>query len=254
MVNLKIDAVSLDSLSEWLRRIKSCKQIDELARTVFDLSGRLSLSGAAGGMLTGPKSASDNLFYFNNWPATWLKAYQDNGVFGRDPVVRWALGSGAPITWLDLRAQLDQSDPGNSLFDLAALHGYTEGYVLPVRTTAGHLGLFSVAGDRPPLSAEQQSLLQVAGTAAINRAEAIKQEQASELIKAFTPRERDCVALLVRDLGEQEIAAALGISATTARFHLDNARAKMRASSRAHLAMMITGMMQNLRDPLETRG
>ncbi len=62
------------------------------------------------------------------------------------------------------------------------------------------------------------------GTAAIKRAEAITEAQSGDLIEAFTARERACAALLVRGLGESEIAAALGISATTVRVHLDNAR------------------------------
>jgi DNA-binding CsgD family transcriptional regulator len=134
-------------------------------------------------------------------------------------------------------------DPGHALFELAAQHGYKEGYVLPVRTVSGHLGLLSVAGDRPPLSLVEQSLLQVVGTAVLNRAEAITEEQPSTVIKALTKRERDCVALLIKDLGEPEIAAELGISTVTVRFHLDNVRVKMRAASRAHLVAIMTGMM-----------
>jgi DNA-binding CsgD family transcriptional regulator len=210
---------------------------------MFGISETLSLSATAGGMLTGPKAASDNLFYFNNWPASWVEVYRSNMIESKDPIVRWALGSGAPVTWLKLRAMLERTDPGHALFDLAAQHGYKEGYALPVRTASGHLGLLSVAGDRPPLSLVEQSLLQVVGTAALNRAEAITEEQPSTVIKALTKRERDCVALLIKDLGEPEIAAALGISTVTVRFHLDNVRIKMRAASRAHLVAIMTGMM-----------
>lgn len=248
------DAVVLAAIPEWLRQVRACTQLADLSGCVFRLCNALSMTAAAGGMLTGPKSVSDNLFYFNNWPASWLALYREKLVFGRDPIVRWALGSGAPITWLDLRARLDKSDPDLRLFELAASHGYTEGYVLPVRTTAGHLGLLSVAGDRPPLLADHQTVLQVVGTAAINRAEALTEGHATGLVAAFTARERECVALLVRGLGEQGIAAQLGISAATARFHLDNARVKMRASSRAHLATMMTGAMQDLSAPLVSGG
>ncbi len=150
-----------EQLSEWLQIIAGCDQIGELGGIVLQLSDRLSLSAVAGGMLTGSKSASGDLFYFNNWPASWVHACQDNAVRGQDPVVRWALGSGAPITWLDLKARLDVSDPGLGLLALVAAHGYVEGYILPVRTTAGHFGLLSVAGDRLPLSTEEQGLLQV---------------------------------------------------------------------------------------------
>jgi DNA-binding CsgD family transcriptional regulator len=105
--------------------------------------------------------------------------------------------------------------------------------------------VLSVAGNRAALSADEQTVLQLTGTAILNRAEAITEEPASQVIKALTNRERACVALLVKGLGEPEIAAALGISTVTARFHLDNARIKVRATSRAHLANMMTGFMQN---------
>ena len=238
-------AVSVGSIALWLTRIADCKRVQDVAAAMFDISSGLSLSATACGMLTGPKATSDTLFYFNNWPASWVDLYRAHAIEGRDPLVRWALGSGAPVTWLKLRAMLEPGDPGHALFDLAAQHGYVEGYALPVRTTAGHLGLLSVAGDRPALSVDEQSFLQVTGSAALNRAEAITEEQASQVIKALTKRERACVALLVKGSGEPEIAAALGISAVTARFHLDNARIKVRAASRAHLAAMMAGMMHN---------
>jgi DNA-binding CsgD family transcriptional regulator len=237
--------VSMGSVAQWLARIAECKRVQDLAGVMFEISSALSLSATACGMLTGPKAASDSLFYFNNWPASWVDLYRANAIEGRDPVVRWALGSGAPITWLKLRAMLVPGDPGRLLFDLAAQHGYVEGFALPVRTAGGHLGLLSVAGNRPPLSVDEQSFLQVTGSAVINRAEAITEEQANQVIKAFTRRERDCVVLLVKGLGEPEIATALGISTVTARFHLDNARIKVRAASRAHLAAMMTGTMHN---------
>ena len=243
MLNQEVPSALIGSMPIWLASIAQCNTLAELAAVIFSLSGDLSLSATAGGMLTGPKAASDDLFYFNNWPASWLDIYRAKLVDGQDPIVRWALGSGAPITWLNLRAMLEPGDPGHKLFELAATHGFVEGFALPVRSMGGHLGLVSWGGDRPALSLDEQSLLQVIGAAALNRAEAITEEQSNQVIKVLTRRERDCVALLVTGLGEPEIAASLGISPVTARFHLDNARTKMRASSRAHLAAMMTGLM-----------
>jgi LuxR family transcriptional activator of conjugal transfer of Ti plasmids len=241
--NEDVPPASIGSMPIWLTNIAQCNTLAELATTIFGLSNALSLSATAGGMLTGPKSASDDLFYFNNWPASWLDIYRAKLVDGQDPLVRWALGSGAPISWLNLRAKLEPGDPGHKLFELAAAQGFIEGFALPVRSAAGHLGLVSWGGDRPALSLDDQSLLQVIGAAALNRAEVITEEQSSQVIKVLTRRERDCVALLIKGQGEPEIAASLGISPVTVRFHLDNARTKMRASSRAHLAAMMTGLM-----------
>jgi DNA-binding CsgD family transcriptional regulator len=241
--NVAVPSASTASIPAWLAYVAQCSTLPELTTAIFGLSDKLLLSATAGGMLTGPKAASDDLFYFNNWPASWLEVYRAKLGNGQDPVVRWALGSGAPITWLGLRARLAPDDPGHGLFQLAAEHGFAEGFALPVRTTEGHLGLVSWGGDRAPLSFEEQGLLQVVGAAALNRAEAITGEQTLQVIKVLTRRERECVALLIKGMAEPEIGASLGISPITARFHLDNARSKMRASSRAHLAAMMTGLM-----------
>jgi DNA-binding CsgD family transcriptional regulator len=241
--NDEVRPASNGSMLNSLNRIAECNSLAELASVVFRVADELLLSATAGGMLTGPKAATSDLFYFNNWPSTWLDVYRTKLIDGQDPIVRWALGSGAPITWLDLKAKLIPGDPGRKLFELAAANGFVEGFALPVRTTAGHLGLVSWGGDRPALSLDEQSLLQVVGTAALNHAEALTEDQSGHVIKVMTRRERDCVALLVKGLSEPDIAAALGISPVTARFHLDNARIKMRASSRAHLADIMTGLM-----------
>jgi DNA-binding CsgD family transcriptional regulator len=244
--NDQVPPASSGSISAWLDRLAPLETLAELGTMMFGLGEALSLSAIAGGMLTGPKAATGDLFYFNNWPASWLDVYREKLVGGQDPVVRWALGSGAPITWLNLRAKLEPDDPGHKLFRLAADHGFVEGFVLPVRTAGGHLGLVSWGGSRPPLSMDDQNLLQIVGAASLHRAEAIAEAQTGEVIKVLTRRERECVDLLIKGMAEPEIGAALGISPTTARFHLDNARTKMRATSRAHLAAIMAGAMSKL--------
>jgi DNA-binding CsgD family transcriptional regulator len=55
---------------------------------------------------------------------------------------------------------------------------------------------------------------------------------------SLTPRERQCVILLAHGATDEEIASALSISHATVRFHLDGARRKFAARSRAHLAAL----------------
>lgn len=57
----------------------------------------------------------------------------------------------------------------------------------------------------------------------------------------FTQREVDCLRLMVTGMDDAEIAAAVGISERTVRFHLDRARAKMGARNRVHAVAMIVG-------------
>ena len=104
-----------------------------------------ALDVTAGGMLTGPKAESGDLFYFNNRPESWLAVYRASGLLEVDPIVRWAMASGTPSRWDDLASRLDAADPAREPCGLAARHGYRECFALPVRTLAGHLGLDSVS-------------------------------------------------------------------------------------------------------------
>jgi len=58
----------------------------------------------------------------------------------------------------------------------------------------------------------------------------------------FSPREIDCLALLVQGHTDREIARDLAISHATVRFHLDSARRKTNARSRTHLAALAVSL------------
>ena len=50
----------------------------------------------------------------------------------------------------------------------------------------------------------------------------------------LTARERDCLTFVAEGKSDWEISVILGVSEATARFHVDNARAKLGAVNRAH--------------------
>ena len=51
---------------------------------------------------------------------------------------------------------------------------------------------------------------------------------------AFTIRERECLRFTAQGCREDEVAALIGLSSTTVRYHLDNVVRKLGASNRAH--------------------
>ncbi|MEQ1510439.1 MAG: helix-turn-helix transcriptional regulator, partial [Sphingopyxis sp.] len=50
----------------------------------------------------------------------------------------------------------------------------------------------------------------------------------------LTRRERDCLAFVAEGKTDWDISVILGLSSTTVRFHIDNARRKLGAVTRAH--------------------
>jgi LuxR family transcriptional activator of conjugal transfer of Ti plasmids len=213
-----------------------CRDMARLASASVEAVAQVGMTVIACGMVTGPKAASGAPMHFNNWPPAWLALYQARGFLEKDPVPRWAIVSGVPTSWSALKRSLQANDPGLEVFDAAERFGFREGMVIPGRTAAGHLGLVSVGGNRGALLPAECQFLQTVCTTVLHRAEALEPDEAPRPPPAFSPRERECVALLVQGLTENEIGLRLGIKAVTARFHLDNARAKTGARSRTHLA------------------
>jgi LuxR family transcriptional regulator, quorum-sensing system regulator BjaR1 len=58
----------------------------------------------------------------------------------------------------------------------------------------------------------------------------------------LTPRERDCLALVADGKTDWEISVILSVSESTARFHVDNARRKLHAVSRAQAVAKLANL------------
>ena len=137
-------------------------------------------------------------------------------------------------------ASLPPKDAGHEVYREVLRYGYREGCVTPVRTADGDLGLVSVCGDRGPLTSDEKLFLQIVSVAALNRANSLMVAPREISGSTLSTREKECVMLLGQGLTDREISRVLNVSAATVRFHLDNARHKMGARSRAHLTMMIS--------------
>ena len=90
-----------------------------------------------------------------------------------------------------------------------------------------HLGF-----GRGALEDEQSLAIQVAGLALTERLMTFADEDARPPVR-LTSRERDSLALVADGKTDWEISVILGVSEGTARFHVDNARRKLGAVTRA---------------------
>ncbi len=91
-----------------------------------------------------------------------------------------------------------------------------------------HLGF----GDRQ-FTSDEQLAIQLAELALTEKLISFD-VAAPEPVVRLTNRERDALALVAEGKSDWEISVILGISEATARFHVDNARKKLGAVSRAH--------------------
>ena len=220
--------------------------MSELVVALHAVIAPFGMIAAASGYVSGPRIASKNPFHFANWPAEWLAYYMEHDLILIDPGMRWARNSGRATTWRALFKTLPQDDPGNKAIEAAARFGYDEGMIVPMRSNDNSLGLVCFGGRRKALTREEGIFLTIVARSAFEAAERIEQtkEGGGWLAPAFSPREIECLSLLVRGCSEKQIAKILCLSLPTVRYHLANARDKSGATSRTHLAAL--AIMQGL--------
>jgi DNA-binding CsgD family transcriptional regulator len=219
--------------------LSKCATVQDVSDLFCEATGQLNMTTVASGMVSGPH-AQGPTFHFINWPADWLVIYQARHYAKIDPIPRWAIISGAAASWSEIMAALPPKDAGHEVYREVVRYGYREGFVTPVRTADGDLGLVSVCGDRGPLTPDEKLFLQTISTAALHRANNLMVPPREVTGSTLSTREKECVMLLGQGLTDREISRVLNVSGATVRFHLDNARRKMGARSRAHLTMMLS--------------
>ena len=181
----------------------------------------LGMDAAASGYVSGPRIASGNPFHFANWSVEWLVYYTAHDLMLIDPCVRWARNSGRATRWSGLFRTLPPDDPGHKAIAAAARHGYTEGMIVPTRSTDNFLGLVCFGGKRAALNRDEETFLTILARAAFDAAERIERADGGggRLAPVLTQREIECLALLVRGYSEKQIAEILGLSLPTVRYH-----------------------------------
>jgi len=225
----------LDTLAV-VEGLRGSRSVEELARRFAEAVAPLGMTGSASGMVSGPRALSADPFHFRNWPAAWIDTYQARGFVRIDVIPRWAIVSGEPVSWTEVLGRFPPADPGWEVVRAAEAMGFREGFVTPVRTRTGSLGLVAVAGGaRAAFALPERIFLQVISAATLTRAEALMGPPA-DTPSPYTLREQECIALLRQGFTDAEIGATLGVALTTVRAHLQNARRKAGARNRMELA------------------
>jgi len=97
--------------------LDACGDIAAVASLFEAAAARVGMTASACGMVSGPMVLRAQPFHFVNWPADWLRLYQERGFVKIDAVPRWAMVSGAPVAARLLRTSA--GDSGGCIASLA---------------------------------------------------------------------------------------------------------------------------------------
>lgn len=185
-----------------------------------------------------PRDGAFGSFWYSTWPDSWLEAYASEGFSAVDPVPRAAAQLLAPALWSAIfaggtGASIDAA--ARRVVDAGASAGFRNGLIVPIHGPGGYLAIASFAGPETALSRSEMAELHMIAFYAHDRLRALH-GWAFRINASLTKRESEALCWVLAGCSDAEIAQRMGITERTARFHVDNARVKLGARTRAQAA------------------
>lgn len=193
--------------------------------------------------------ANTPLHVETNYAPEWVGRYLSQNYATLDPVSLEAQRTRLPFQWRAALALPVHDRPlARLLFDEAAEFGLIDGFTVPIHA-AGGVSMLSMAVDDPALfkpSAERHRqalhLLAMHYHLACERALAGEVATQETALPHLTPREREVLLWTAKGKTGWEIAQILRLTERTVVYHVENAKAKLNASSRSHAVVVALGL------------
>jgi LuxR family quorum sensing-dependent transcriptional regulator len=195
----------------------------------------VGFEASAGGAWVKSADMSANRFYFNDWPAAWAATYAELTKVENDPVVTEVERRMRPFLVSEIRRDPLALRFSPRIFAAYDAFGWRDVFAVPIHGPSGYCGLVALATRRQlDLGGPQRSALELMSTALHRRCrEALDIGQAQPPIAALTPRQRECLRWASAGKTDDEIGAIVGIRAATAHFHIEEAKRRLQAGTRA---------------------
>src|SRR5579859_402491 len=172
----------------------------------------------------------DEHVYSRISPPGWEELYAERRFAEINFVAREVRRWGEPFLWS--QAEL-QGDLERELFQVLNDLNFPDGIAAPVHGPGGYLGVTSVAFSRlDQIAPDEHAAIGIAATVVHHRMRRLT-PPALVAPPRLSGRERDCLALIAQGKSDWEISEILCVAQTTILTHVQNARRKLGARSRA---------------------
>lgn len=220
------------ALARFLAGLPSISDAYQLAEATVAVSGLVGLRTVMAGALLVDGRGPEARFDFGNWPPEWMARYTAE-VFVTDPLVVEARRRFVPFTWTELEAEGHLSRDMAAAIAAARANGWQDGFAVPIHGPVGYLGLVSFAGGELDLSAMDRALLLALAHAAHLKGRALAgARESGTSAAALSARELQVMGWVASGKSDWEIGQILGIAESTAHFHVEQAKRKLRVRSR----------------------
>jgi LuxR family quorum sensing-dependent transcriptional regulator len=221
---------------DFVDRLRQLTSYEDICRVITSEMEWYGFSCVTDWSIPGPGSALQERILLNTRPQDYIDHYDKKNLVNRDPVVTELRKTIHPYSWSDLRAGRDLSKAEKAIMDEGREFDARDGFIIPIVTLSGEMGLFSPCGRTPDLSQRARSALEIIGIYshhALKRA--LLQNQRDETVfTPLTPREREILQWVAAGKTDEAIGLILSISATTVTTHVENAKKKLDAFGRTY--------------------
>jgi len=182
-----------------------------------------------------------NRFFFVDWPEEVVRLYAEKNIERRDPLVFAARRRMTPFVWDEVYSDPHLPAESKELYQFAHDFGWVDGMCVPVHGPAGYQGLISMlARSKLALSPRERGLLELAARS-IHEAcrHTLGFGVSPEPVPVMTARELECMKWVAVGKSDWEIAQMLRISESTVHFHVENAKKKLKKSTRTEAVALL---------------
>jgi DNA-binding CsgD family transcriptional regulator len=124
----------------------------------------------------------------------------------------------------------------------AAEHGWARGLAVPVARGGARFGLVTLIGRGQEFEQSQRTFLCLISECLLTRIRSLEAEADYVAPAGMSRREIEAARLVALGFSDEEIGAKLGISASTAHKHVERARSRLKARTRAHMAALCVSL------------
>jgi DNA-binding CsgD family transcriptional regulator len=217
------------------------KDVDALVAEFRSVIRDFGFDCSAAGAWVGVGKARRHRFFFNDWPQDWLDFYNAHGYFQRDFIVEESIRRSRPFLWSELGTAFFSNAVVKEFFDATRHHGWIDGFAVPIHGASGYQGLVSLAAKQSiVLDPTERAVLEALARAVNERCRAaIGYGVAPIPLPSLTARELECLRWAAGGKTDWEIGELLGISKSTAHFHVEQAKKKLGVSSRIQAVALL---------------
>lgn len=219
-----------DRTVQFIQDIRQQRTLDELSAYMNSTLAELDIQRFS--LFELGMDATEGNGALTNFPTEWGDRYVDKKYEYHDPVHKKLLRSKRAFAWEDLKAEGYLEGKSKKIFHEGGDFGLRDGVTIPVFNTNGYTAVITFAAERLADDPRLKPALHLIALYFHGRYVELSDANRPNDFPELTPRERECLRWTGQGKTDWEIGEILGISESTVHNHIENAKYKLRVTTR----------------------